>query len=144
VGNGGPQAGVGRHQPGPVRGEALEVLDARPQRRIAPQRERFEERQLALALGSFGREELDRLRRSGRQVRRAGLDQEEQSVGAPGRQAGPYLVRREELVGRRARSRGHPLVGHPSTPPRLKLGVVLPMIGRVPAVCQHGRPDIRA
>ena len=96
VGDGGLHARVLRHEVGPVGRVALEVLDRRPKWRIAAERERLEERQLALLRGLLGQEPLGRPPRARNEVRRSALDQEEQRIRASRGQARQQFLAIEE------------------------------------------------
>jgi hypothetical protein len=104
VGDGRLHPRIPRHQVSPLGRVALEVLDRRPKRRIAAQREGLQEGQFALLRGLLGEEALHRPPRPRDEVRGSALDQEEQRIRASRRQAGQQPLAVEEPL---ERIRGH-------------------------------------
>ena len=82
----GAHARVVGHEVGPVRGITLEVPDRRADGKVAAQRQRFQERPLALGGRALAEHDRDDLRSGGQQVRRPVLDRVEQRGGAASRE----------------------------------------------------------
>ncbi|MCA1646546.1 MAG: hypothetical protein LC797_14170 [Chloroflexi bacterium] len=81
-----------------MRRVALEVLDGRREWWVASECKRLEEREFALRISLLGKESLDGAPRLRHERRGAGLDQEQQDLGASGGHAAENLLTRQQVV----------------------------------------------